>query len=600
VAAPVARRSLLRRALAALGGLAAALATAGCVSMPTGGPTRSYPVTQGTDAGGQQYVQVVPQKPGDGWGPIQIVQGFLTASASYGRYGDVAREYLTPLENAAWGPPSSAIVYKFGPIAGPATATPGTKGSMTVRITGQEQAYLQGYGSYSVPLASSGDTSSGADQSFTLVQQNGQWRISYAPPKLLLTSESFQNDYQLRDLYFFDPGDRYLVPDPVYVPLGAQPSDLMNGLVSDLISPPDDWLSGGATKTALPHGTKISSVTLDGVTAVVNLTGTVIAKAGDPVMEQVSSQLVATLSGALQSGSGQSVQSVEVEVNGKAWSPPRSEGNPLQSPSQISYQPATGSTSKFYYVDSAGYLVSRSGATGNPQRITHVGTGVSQLAVSPDGSRVAVLNGTTLYAGYMGDRLTRQDGLYVSISWDVSNNLWASQGSQIVVFHASHKPPQPLGQQVAVTVSNPADSNVPGPFTQLRVAPDGVRMALVSGAEGIELTFGAISGLNGPTPQITLSQVDDAPLNAVTFTGVTWYGSDNVITLAAPGPVATEYPVSGGGPTPIPVDQGMLSITASWKNLLVTGLGTGSVATNTSTSAAWTWLDAGSAPAYPG
>jgi hypothetical protein len=586
--------------VAALGALGAALATAGCVSIPTGGPARSYPITQGTDAQGQQYVQVVPQPPGANWSPSDIVQGFLTASASFGNHSDVAREYLTAQESAVWGPPSSAIVYVSGPsIWGKPTVTPGPKRTATVQVSGKEQAFLQGYGSYSVPLASSADASSGALQTFKLVQVNGQWRISDAPQKLLLTSDSFQSDYQQRDLYFFDPRHKFLVPDPVYVPLGAQPSDLMNGLVSDLITQPRDWLSGGATKTALPQGTKISSVTLDGVTAVVNLTGT-IAKAGDPVMGQVSAQLLATLSGALQSGSGQTVQSVEVEVNGKAWSPPSSEGNPVQSPDQMSYRPATGASSEFYYVDSAGYLVSRSGPAGKPQRIMHLGPGFSQLAVSPDGSRVAALHGTTLYAGYMGEPLAPQDGAYVSISWDVSNNLWASEGSGIVAFHADDNPRRPLGQQVAVTVSNLAGSNLSGPVAQLRVAPDGVRVALVSDVDSTQLTFGAISGMTGPSPQITLSQVEAAPLNAAMFTGLTWYGSDNVITLANPGPVATEYPVSGGTPTPIAVDEGMTSISATWKNVLVAGLGIKGLATDTGTSAAWTAVpDTQTAAAYP-
>jgi hypothetical protein len=603
----VASRSVRRPVLAALGALAAALAAAGCVSMPTGGPTRSYPVTQGTDAQGQQYVQIVPQPPGADWSPAAIVQGFLTASASYANHSDVAREYLTPQESADWGPPSSAIVYKAGPsYLSSATAGSGANETATVWINGTEQAFLQGYGSYSVPLASSADKSSGAQQAFRLVKWNGQWRISSAPKKLLLTSDSFQNDYQLRDLYFFDPATKYLVPDPVYVPLGAQPSDLMSGLVSDLISPPGDWLSGGATRTALPPGTKISSVTLDGVTAVVDLTGT-IAKASDTTMGQVSSQLLATLSGALQSGSGQTVQSVEVEENGKPWSPPGSSGNPVQSQSSGSYAtPPDGSTPEFYYVDSQGYLVSRNGATAAPRRIMHIGTGFSQLAVSPDGSRVAALRGSTLYAGYLGASLAPLGGGYVSVSWDIGDNLWASEGVQIVVFHASGSARSPLGQQVLVTVSNLANGTMAGPFTQLRVAPDGVRVALLTGAGSTGLTFGAISGLHGPTPQITLSQVEAAPLNATMFTGLTWYGPDNVIALAGPGPVATEYPVSGGTPTSLPVDQGMQSITASWKNLLVAALPHGGLAVDNSTSDSWTALTtgtspaAGTSPAYPG
>ena len=60
------------------------------------------------------------------------------------------------------------------------------------------------------------------------------------------------------------------------------------------------------------------------MTAVVNLTGTAIAKAGHRgAWQQVSAQLLWTLSGAAPSGSaGQAVQSVEVELNGKPWKPP--------------------------------------------------------------------------------------------------------------------------------------------------------------------------------------------------------------------------------------------------------------------------------------
>ncbi|MDX6343097.1 MAG: hypothetical protein QOH87_3235, partial [Trebonia sp.] len=83
-------------ALAAL--LVAALSATGCVSVPTGGPVISYPVTQGTAAQNQPYVQIQPQPPGAGWSPADIVRGFLTASASYGNDPQVVKEYLTPEE----------------------------------------------------------------------------------------------------------------------------------------------------------------------------------------------------------------------------------------------------------------------------------------------------------------------------------------------------------------------------------------------------------------------------------------------------------------------------------------------------------------------
>jgi hypothetical protein len=162
---------------------------------------------------------------------------------------------------------------------------------------------------------------------------------------------------------------------------------------------------------------------------------------------------------------------------------------------------------------------------------------------------------------------------------------------------------QPLGQLTEVPVdviSAYGIKNVSVPFTALRVAPDGVRVALVIG--GSSLTFGAISGQQGSAPQITLSQAQLSPLGATEFTGLTWYGPDDVITLAQPGPAATEYPVSGGGtPTPIPVEPGMENITASSGNLLVAGLSNGHLVADTSLIGAWMSLDIhGVAPAYPG
>jgi len=601
--ARLAARLPARPVLAAFAALLAALVAAGCVSVPTGGPVQSYPVTQGTDAQNQNYVQIVPQPPGAGWSPQDIVQGFLTASASFGDNGQIAFQYLTPQEQKVWTRSWSAIVYKQGPnVEAPRYPSPKNKNEATVQITGQTQATLKGYGSYSVASASSASSSSDVTPTFELVKVAGQWRINYAPPELLLTSDSFTNDYQLRNLYFFDPASRFLVPDPVYVPLQASPAELMNGLVHDLIAPPDDWLSGGATQTALPAGTKIGGVTLNGVTALVDLTGT-IAKAGisTQTLELVSAQLLWTLCGAEQSG--QPVQSVELELNGKPWVPPGGQGNPVQVQHQSKRSPAQGAGSVFYYVDSAGYLTSQDGALGKPDHIEQIGTGYTQVAVSPDGRYLAALRGQTLYTGLVGGPLDKRGSDYLTISWDVNDNLWASVGDQIVMFKNAVGIRQPLGQMIPVNVGSASSglTSVTGPFTALRVAPDGVRVAIVIGGSlGNVLTFGAISGEQGSRPQIMLSDVQLTPLNATAFTGLTWYGPDDVITLAQPGPAATEYPVSGGTPTSIPVDDGMETITASSGNLLVASMPDGRMMADASLTGSWTLIGTGSSPVYPG
>ncbi len=595
----MASRPRVRPVLAALAAAGAALLAAGCVSMPSGGPVLSNPITQGTDAQNQPYVQVAPQPPGKGWSPQDVVEGFLTASASFGGGSEVAEEYLTPQARTTWKPLWSAIVYKNGPNVTGLTAPPGNvRNTVTVQVTGQVQAQLTGHGNYSVPAPSASPGSSGAEEDFTVVKAGGQWRIASAPNALLLTSDSFNSDYQLRNLYFFDPTEKFLVPDPVYVPVQAGAPELMTGLVDDLISQPPDWLSGGATHTAIPAGSKISSVTFGGGPAVVNLTGTITkisnAAEQDAILEKVSAQLFWTLT-TQSGGTGQPAQSVEVELNGNPWAPPGSQKNPVQRTSAVN--PPNGASSVFYYVDSEGYLVSRKGQA-VPQRIARIGTGYNQIAVSPDGMYLAALQGGTLYTGLMHGSLVKRGSGYGSISFDASDNLWASGSTQIYLYRSAPSNRQPLGQQVVVQVNEPGDNNVSLPVTALRVAPDGVRVAIITGSSSDELTLGAISGAVGPSPSIMLSQIDMSPVNATSFTGVTWYGPDNVITLAA-GPVATEYPVNGGTPQPITVEPDMQSISASWQNMLIAALSKGKVGADVNLTGSWTMLDSVAAPTYP-
>ena len=122
-------------------------------------------------------------------------------------------------------------------------------------------------------------------------------------------------------------------------------------------------------------------------------------------MQQVSSQLLWTLSGSGQSGSSGAVQSVEVELNGHPWLPPGSQGNPVQQKHQSKKVPPAGASSVYYYVDSAGYLTSRLGTDGKPSRIELIGGGYTQVAVSPDGRYLAALHDSTLYIGLVGGGL---------------------------------------------------------------------------------------------------------------------------------------------------------------------------------------------------
>ena len=564
--------------------------------MPTGGPVTSYTVTQGPGAQSQRYQQFYPQPPGVGDKPQEIVDGFLTASASLANGQQIAREYLTPQASRRWNPNWSATVYSNGPSV-TQTVFP-AKNQAQVTVTGNVQAILTGYGSYAITQAKE----QGVTPTFSLVKNNnGQWRISYAPPELLLTSELFKDDYQLRNLYFFDPTGKFLVPDPVYVPLEATPSDLMNGLVHDLITPLHDWLSRGATKTAFPPGTvQLGDVTLDGGTATVNLGGAITKSPNPTVMQQVSSQLWWTLTSSAQAPA---VQTVQVNLNNKPWIPANSGGNPVQH--QAAYNPPTGAGSIFYYLDATGNLWSRDGASAQPVKVSHIGTGYSQIAVSPNRRFVAALSDGSLFIGPMGGKLSRRDGAgYTTMSWDPGSNLWATTGDQVVMLRGAANPAQPLGQPVDVTMYySDGTTPVDGPFTSLRVAPDGVRVALIIG--DATLYFGAIASQQGVRPGQTNIKIVFLPFSAAapgtgTFSAVTWYGPDNVITLGGPGSVLTEYPVDGGSATSITAESRMQSISASWKSALLAGLPKGGMSADASLGGSWLSFGAGISPVYPG
>jgi hypothetical protein len=615
-----------RPRIAALG-LILAATLAGCVSIASGGPVVSSTVTQGTGGQGQQYMQLIPKAPVVGWGPQAIVEGFLTASASSG-YRQIARQYLAP--GAKWNPTWSAIVYSQGPNVTPpvyqskapqkkpakGTAKQAPPDTATVTISGKVQANLSQTGGYAVPDASERVY---GPPTFDLVKVGGQWRIKSAPAELLLNSLLFNLDYQLRNLYFFDQTtDSYLVPDPAYVPLQATSRDLMSGLVNDLIKPPGDWLSPNATLSAFPEGTRLIDVTVNGGTAMVNLSvpipkGTNVTK----LKEQISAQLLYTLTGSGQAGSV--VGSVELSVNGVLWSPPNSQQNPVQQLNQATkYQAPTGASNDFYYVDSAGWLVEQEVAHGTPTgaltRIVRLGKGYSQIAVSP-GPRgnqyvAALTSSGALYAGPLGGKLAHQrGGGYLSISWDPENDLWANTTSQVWLLPGPDTAGQPLGQPVPVTVQNSDGTTNFGPFTALRVAPDGVRMAIIvqSPIQGSVLNFGAINypqstRASQQSVLVKLSPFNVSQAGPATFESVSWYGSNDVITLSGPNQTLTEYPVNGGSSTTMPSPAHIASITASFNSPLIAGLAKGGVTTANITGVwpATPVIENGLTPVYPG
>ena len=213
---------------------------------------------------------------------------------------------------------------------------------------------------------------------------------------MLLTQADFVHVYQPRNIYFFDPAMNVLLPDPVYVPQAATPADLMTQLLKVLLAAPSGWLLDAA-QTAFPARTQLLNVSLDGGTAIVNLSGPV-AGASDQALRQMFAQLPWTLAGPRVRASRRSSRWSWRSTGRRGHWPGRKAPSSRSGPTPAT-SPSAPAHASFYYADSRGAVRSLSGtAEANAPQGAPVpgqaGTGqipLTQVAVSPSGHYVAGL-----------------------------------------------------------------------------------------------------------------------------------------------------------------------------------------------------------------
>jgi len=562
-----------------------ALAAAGCATVPTSG--RVQPARAGIGQV-QEYPQLIAVPPRPGWSQKQIVSGFLHASATFADGHAIARMYLAPPLSTTWHPGWAATVVAEQPqinIAAPRSVHIVGGGPATsvahVNITGQRLATLTDNGQY--------QTSSGSQvYHFTLVRTDGRWRIRSLPSTttLLLTKPDFVKVYQAHNLYFFGPTGTLLVPDPVFVPQQATDTDLARGLVTALLDEPQGWLSG-ATRTRFPAGTRLRSVKINGSSAVVNLAGAA-AKASQAVREDMAAQLVWTLTSSSYSPSA--IQSVQLEINGR--------GQRFQEHQDYSQLvPARPASGRLYLVSSNG-VSALSGSALRP--VPGLDYSFSAIAVSPQGSRFAgvVASGkrtSTVYSGALTKAIhlvPRQlnGGTCTSLSFDSRGDIWAAAGKYLWML--------PPGKGAAVPVVSRLLASQT--ITDLRVAPDGVRVAMIirnqNGASQVAIGAVTRNGAQlsiGPTVAVGAGIPDPAEL--------AWYNAYNILVLAQPGPGARLYevPVNGGAPGRIQAVPGTISITTNGAEITA-ATDLGRLVTSSGPDEPWQPVTDGRAPAYPG
>jgi lipoprotein LpqB-like beta-propeller protein/sporulation and spore germination protein len=610
----VRRRPQLRWLVVALTALAT---VAGCADVPASGPLQStkLPAAVGGQQGNPCCAQIM-SPPQPGWGPVTIVQNFILASAEYTNDHAIAREYLTTAANSAWQPgpgPAVTVIASTPNVSSVLPPQLNSPKTAIVEITAKKLGAVNSTGQFT-PAP---DGQATLNQSFGLRQVNGQWRIDRLPAQggkvsreLLLSKDFFQLAYQPRNLYYFDPYYKNLVPDPVFLPVNT--ADPATVLVDALLADPQGWLEGAAY-SEFPAGSHAVRVQIPpgSKTAIVDLRMPRSAATRSSLAE-MSAQLVWTLTST--SYGSRTIQAVKLEVNGRAWTPPGS-ASAVQDRTdypQPCLQPP-GHQSLYFLTSSGAARVLTGHGTASAPVPGQAGTSqipLTSIAISPGQHYLAGTSpsaGGTLYTADLAAAAqprasqsarnlhVRLTGLKVSAaSWDAQNELWVAGTlhGRLAVRMFPGKGGAP------VTVTLPAGIQQ---IIALRVAPDGVRVALiVTTKAGPRVLLAAVVR---SADQITLASAGQLGADLADPTALSWYDADHLLVVdqADIGPELFEVPVNGDRSTFQSVEPGMISITAAGPhNSLYASLQTGLLARSVGLGELWSTPVTGRGATYPG
>jgi len=215
--------------------------------------------------------------------PRTMVLDFLSANAIVEENHANSRDFLTSDAKNRWSDITVRVVDTL-------QVENFTNGSVTVR--GRDLGKVSASGIYTPVLQGDGSGGVSVAFAFGMKKVKGQWRINTLESGLILSYAEFQRIYQQHNIYFYDPTEKHLVPDPRYSSLTDR-SLLANWLVGQLATGPRPELQN-AVRTELPaHADPRRVPVILGSPATVELPGASQLDAG--TRSRLAGQLALTL-----------------------------------------------------------------------------------------------------------------------------------------------------------------------------------------------------------------------------------------------------------------------------------------------------------------
>ncbi|MEW9547100.1 LpqB family beta-propeller domain-containing protein [Nonomuraea sp. NPDC050783] len=529
---------------------AVVLASSGCTVIPVTGPYMVDDSGSG-DPLSKPFQRMIATLPQPGWGPQETIKGLQAAMAAYADDPTILPQYLTPEALKSWSPSGAVTVlddawhwsFDLGDQDGTETAQ-----KVTVKVP--QIARIEEDDTY-VPLAGNWV------RSFELVKvKEGGYRVSGLPPGLILTKSDVDRAYRPTKLYYLGGGtqDRLVVDS---VPLRLRPTETYAQIILErLLKSPSAALEG-AVGTSFPLGTRVESVRSgEDERVVVNLSGPI-----DPFDLSGEHGLMAQIRYSLTNNDVAKGRVIEVQVDGEPYSvsQPNVDQGWLDNGVNADFYVSKGAVRD---LTSEGPGNPVAGPAGQPRE------GYSDFAVSKQGDFVAARTSTGISVTAVSQDAQWREVIHggpqdlTAPSWHRDGSLWTFDRKNGVVLRYD-----PASGRPAERIAAPGLKG--WDVTRLRIARDGVRVALTTGEDGENLVhIGALTQAGGlmlsnvrvPTARGPGGEIED----------LAWRDDEHVLVLvkSTAGQILNEIDIGDGDITEIPLKNRLQRVAALNEHVL--------------------------------